>query len=218
MRVVAISDTHMMHKRITIPKGDVLIHAGDFSGHGTASELWAFVEWLVGLPHKHKLFIAGNHDRYLEGMPAAGVNDMIKKLHGSDTGVTYLFDTSIIINGKKFFGAPWQPTFCNWAFQAPRGKAMANKWKWIPHDTDVLITHGPAYGHGDFVPRNNRVAGCVELLKKIIDIKPTLHICGHIHEGYGYTRSDESKITRFYNASICDGQYRPVNKAHRIEL
>ena len=218
MRVIAISDTHMMHRRITVPKGDVLVHAGDFSAHGSYSEFADFVKWLADQPHKHKVFIAGNHDGWLEGSDANTVNDIIQKTVGDDSGITYLLDTSITIDGKKFFGAPWQPEFCNWAFQARRGKGMAAKWNWIPQDADVIITHGPAYGHGDYVPSNKRVAGCMELLKKIIKVQPTLHICGHIHEGYGYTRSDETRITRFYNASICDGQYRPVNKAHRIEL
>jgi len=217
MKIVAISDTHNKHEKIVVPKGDVLIHAGDFSSHGTASELWTFLKWFAKLPHKHKLFIAGNHDRYLENLPPVGVNDVIKKNLGPDTGITYLLDTSIVIEGKKFFGAPWQPDFCNWAFQAPRGKSMAAKWHKIPQDTNVLITHGPAYGNCDYVPKNSRHTGCLELLKRIVEIEPDYHICGHIHEAYGRSRSEEVKVTKFINASCCDGKYSPTNKAQRIE-
>ena len=36
MKLVCISDTHSMHRRITdLPDGDLLIHAGDCLGAGT---------------------------------------------------------------------------------------------------------------------------------------------------------------------------------------
>lgn len=218
MKIVAISDTHMYHNKITIPKGDVLIHAGDYSRYGTRSDLIGFVEWLASLGHEHKIFIAGNHDQYLEGVNPVIVNKIIKNIVGEDSGITYLFDTSITIDGKKIYGSPWQPEFCNWSFQAPRGVEMAKKWNWIPHDTDILVTHGPPYGHGDFIPKDKRSVGCIELLKKIIKVQPYYHICGHIHEGYGRTRSDEVRITKFINASICDEGYKPTNKAWRLEI
>ena len=88
----------------------------------------------------------------------------------------------------------------------------------IPDKTNVLITHGPAYGHGDYVPSNRIHAGCLSLLKRIVEVKPSLHIFGHIHEGYGRSRSDEARYTRFVNASTCNGDYRPVNKAMIIDL
>jgi predicted phosphodiesterase len=31
MKIVCISDTHEKHKQLNLPKGDVLIHAGDFT-------------------------------------------------------------------------------------------------------------------------------------------------------------------------------------------
>ena len=34
MKIVCISDTHNMHRRISVPSGDVLIHAGDATGQG----------------------------------------------------------------------------------------------------------------------------------------------------------------------------------------
>ncbi len=32
--LVLISDTHRQHREITVPEGDILIHAGDITGHG----------------------------------------------------------------------------------------------------------------------------------------------------------------------------------------
>ena len=227
MRIVAISDTHSMHRKINVPKGDVLVHAGDFSSHGLYHEFEDFVVWLSELPHKYKVFIAGNHDRCMEGLAElraqgfsgqGAINAMPKTGRiKSAEGIHYLFDSTVTLMGKKFYGSPWQPEFCNWSFQAPRGIGMANKWAHIPNDTDVLITHGPPYGHGDYVPRAKRVTGCLELMNKVTVVQPDVHIFGHIHEGYGYSRSEECK-TRFVNASTCDGNYKPINKAIRIDL
>ena len=46
----------------TIPDGDVLIHAGDFTRCGHLQEVKEFNTWLGTLPHKHKIVIAGNHE------------------------------------------------------------------------------------------------------------------------------------------------------------
>lgn len=76
-----------------------------------------------------------------------------------------------------------QPEFHNWAFNLPRGKSCLEKWDLIPNDTDILITHTPPIGHGDFCYSGVR-AGCVELLTTVQErVKPRYHIFGHIHEG-----------------------------------
>ena len=46
MKIVAISDSHGMHRRVSIPKADVLIHCGDVTGHGEWREVEGFIEWL----------------------------------------------------------------------------------------------------------------------------------------------------------------------------
>ncbi len=51
-----------------------------------------------------------------------------------------------MIEGLKFYGSPWQPTFHNWAFNLDRGEEIKKVWDKIPNDTDVLITHGPPFG------------------------------------------------------------------------
>jgi hypothetical protein len=62
VRVVCISDTHTPH----IPNGDVLIHAGDLTNAGTVDEIQKQLDWLASLPHREKIFIAGNHDSYFD--------------------------------------------------------------------------------------------------------------------------------------------------------
>ena len=64
IRIVCISDTHSLtsHLKRTIPDGDILIHAGDFTRCGHLQEVREFNTWLGTLPHKDKIVIAGNHE------------------------------------------------------------------------------------------------------------------------------------------------------------
>lgn len=55
-RFVCISDTHNRTSADTfIPEGDVLLHAGDFTMVGSPGEIKQFVDFMRGLPHKHKV-------------------------------------------------------------------------------------------------------------------------------------------------------------------
>lgn len=44
------------------------------------------------------------------------------------------------------------------------------------------MTHGPPAQFGD-VTWTGKHVGCDDLLRKLREIKPLVHICGHIHEG-----------------------------------
>jgi len=76
-------------------------------------------------------------------------------------------------------------------------------WSDIPSDTHILITHGPAKGrlddtkvdakektletkdHGEekkVAGLVGRSIGCEALGARVKEIKPWLHICGHVHE------------------------------------
>jgi hypothetical protein len=131
-RFIFLSDTHGLHEEIAVPDGDILIHAGDFGRRGTLAELVQFHAWLLRQPHKHKIFVAGNHDWCFETQPNAARDTM--------RGVTYLQDEAVTILGLKFYGSPWQPRFLDWAFNLDRGEPLKRVWAKIPADTDVLIT------------------------------------------------------------------------------
>ena len=61
----------------------------------------------------------------------------------------------------------------------PRGEALLEKWRLIPNETDVLITHGPPFGHGDLTFHGHEHVGCEDLLEEIENrIKPTFHCFG----------------------------------------
>ncbi len=211
IRIVCISDTHNLHEQIPyMPEGDVLIHAGDFSSTGVSEHVQAFVDWFGSQNYAHKIFIAGNHDVTLDKSyyVATGAKRFHRKVSNpeeyaetcmnivrSNASATYLEDTATHIEipmGEgisrtfKIYGAPWQPEFCNWAFNLERGQPLKNVWQKIPSDTEILITHGPPFSYGDSTADGFQ-CGCVDLLNTIASFqtKPRIHIFGHIHEDYG---------------------------------
>jgi Icc-related predicted phosphoesterase len=218
LTLVLLSDTHGMHHRMEhpVPDGDVLIHAGDICGRGTAGEVHHFAAWLAGLSHPHKLVTAGNHDGPVEEDPA-GFREVF-----ATHGARLLINETVEIEGWRFFGSPWTPTFYDWHFMRDRGPAIRAEWEKIPEDSDVVITHGPAYGHGDLAPSRRgepaRHVGCFELLGRLRAIRPKLHVFGHIHNGHGVTMSDEISGAIFANASICTEAYRPSNRPLVFEM
>jgi len=205
-RIVCISDSHSVHKDLIVPDGDILLHGGDATIVGEIKEITAFNEWLVTLPHKHKIIIAGNHDLLFQSNPTLA-RSLI-------TNAVYLEDSSCEVMGLRIYGSPWQPWFYDWAFNLPRGEPLAKKWSMIPDDTDILITHGPPHSILDETPRGD-LAGCEELLKAVKKIKPRLHLFGHIHHAYGRLRKWE---TEFVNACVCDEAYDPTNAPIVIDL
>jgi Icc-related predicted phosphoesterase len=201
LRIVCLSDTHNCNEQITVPDGDILIHAGDATIRGTQFEVEEFLKWFSSLPHKHKIFVAGNHDWLYE------TNNRFARLLTAKFNIKYLQDSSVEIENLKIYGSPWQPRFFDWAFNLNRGEEMAEKWQMIPKETDILITHAPPFGILDKTP-NGDLAGCEELRKKIEKLRLKAHIFGHIHCGYGIIGKSGVK---FINASICDESYLPTN-------
>ncbi len=198
MRIVCISDTHGWHDRADVPEGDVLVHAGDITRHGSLKDVEDFDRWLGALPHEHKIVICGNHDWCFQETPA--------EARARLTNATYLEDSGCEIEGLKFYGSPWTPWFSDWAFMLPRGSELAAKWAQIPNELAVLITHGPSEGILD----RNRIGeccGCRDLLYRVLEVKPRLHVFGHIHEAAG--RADIAG-TIFLNASTQMGKGRGV--------
>ncbi|KAB2911322.1 MAG: metallophosphoesterase [Dechloromonas sp.] len=207
MRVVCISDTHAHHAGLTVPDGELLIHAGDLSEQGHPAEVVDFLRWFSRQPHPYKVFIAGNHDWLFEREPgfAAGL---------IPDGVTYLQDSGCEIKGLRIWGSPVTPTFFEWAFNRDRGEAIRAHWQRIPLDTDIVVTHGPVWGILD-LNHQRKHQGCVDLLDRLQAVKPRLHVCGHIHSGYGQATLGTIALV---NASICDEAYQPCNAPIVVDL
>jgi hypothetical protein len=224
LTITTISDTHNRHKRIIypLPPADVLVHAGDFSSRGHEYEVEDFFKWFKRKPYPYKILIAGNHDISFEGKRPEKIQEMIDDFT-SDPCNFYLEDSGCQIEGVNFWGSPYTPQFGRpgWAFNSIRGEDIRSHWDKIPPDTHVLITHGPAAYKCDFANANPpkypiaEYVGCEDLARAIQQIKPLLHICGHVHEAYGIA---EDKDTVYINTAICNLSYEPINKPFNLEV
>lgn len=207
-RITAISDTHNKHNQITslLPGGDILLHSGDISSMGYNREIEQFCKWFDSIDNYDlKVFIAGNHDYGFEERW-----EEVSQIVNSYKTITYLQDDWVGFqkNGLReirIWGSPWQPEFYSWAFNLPRnGIELEEKWKMIADNTDILLTHSPAYGYVDKVIGRYENLGCEKLIQRITELGLDIHICGHIHTGYGYNTDGK---THFINASVLDESY-----------
>jgi hypothetical protein len=176
------------------------------------TEAIEFFNWFDAIDNYDiKVLIAGNHDRIIEDEP--------EWTKGTLTGyktIEYLQDEELALyfdgpNGDmpeenvRIYGSPWQPEFYNWAFNLPRnGEEMKTKWDAIPENTDILITHGPPFGHLDIPGGNTIRVGCEMLRYRVDEIKPKIHVFGHIHGSWGYYFDGH---THFFNAAVLDERY-----------
>ena len=129
MKLVLISDTHNRHKHLTskgtgsfLPDGDLLVHAGDFSGIGQKGEVQSFLKWFKEQASRYTygaIFIAGNHDRSFDPKyfreyedsdlwgdfshleKPTWVRDILSDLESSSSNVTYLENQEVTVNGLK---------------------------------------------------------------------------------------------------------------------
>lgn len=206
MKIILISDTHGQEVK-NLPKGDLLIHSGDFSTRGSFEDVNKFLIWMgqVRLNYKKVVCVPGNHDRYIEAnIPWA--KDEFNKL-----GIDLLIDESTYFQGQIIYGMPWTPEFGSWSFMA-NDIERDTYCQAIDPQTTILVSHGAPYGYLDELAANSSDpgahAGCKYLLEAIDRIKPTLCTFGHLHEGNGVQVVDRTLLV---NASCMDEHYRLVN-------
>lgn len=215
VRLVCLSDTHLAQPNL--PEGDLLLHCGDYSSRGSVQEAVSFLTWLDKNKSKFKkiVFINGNHDRFSQISPQT-----FKQLIPPD--IVCLEDSLLEFEGLKIWGSPWTPTFYKWAWMKDRGNEINEKWKLIPENIDILITHGPPMNILDRAPRNFletefENVGCFDLKEHVLKrIKPRFHLYGHIH--YEGGKNITVGNTNFYNVAIMDESYNPENPVTVIEI
>ncbi len=211
VRVCCISDTHTEAQNIPggIPPCHILIHAGDITYRGETDKLLKFDDWgaKISLPKERKICIAGNHDISFEREPE------LARAHIQQW--TYLQDEATEVLGLKIYGSPWSTEFYpeSWAFNHQRGAAAAARWASIPEDTDILVVHGPPYGHGDRT--RGKHVGCVDLANRLKVVRPQLTVCGHIHEDYGVFAAPWGTVV---NACTMTSGYRPKRSPIVIDI
>ena len=188
VRIVCISDTHELHRDLALPAGDLLIHAGDFTFWNHAAVIEDFNAWLGELPHRHKVVIPGNHDRAFAQDP---------RTRAKITNAVLLINEGVKLCGLNIWGSP--VTCDDAAYGYTKPEERASLYASIPHDTHILITHGPPFGILDHEPGTDERQGCPELRKAVIRVKPKLHVFGHVHAGYGTCHTEK---TLFVNAAL----------------
>ena len=194
MRFLAISDVHSAHRALPLlPPADVLLYAGDITCHGTIEQLLEFRDWLSILPYRHKIVIAGNHDRFLGGRSDAGV-----AVFNGIGGCVYLENSGCEIDGVRIWGSPVNRIKGDWAFNTEIETQVNAIQK-----CDILLVHGPPIGILDTLsnpdPEEGPFGGTPGLLEKISDIEPNVVVFGHIHEGYGAMEQDG---IRYFNVAM----------------
>ncbi|KAJ3843268.1 Metallo-dependent phosphatase, partial [Lentinula raphanica] len=210
-RFVCISDTHS-HTHWDdggrMPRGDVLLHAGDLSSYGTVQRLKKTIDWLGGLEgYGTKVIIAGNHDLWLDKNCSELVHfdkeeraamldacqTLMAKSRLSQMGLTYLEFEETTIQASdstkewKVFGSPASPLHSSGAFQYGTKEEAKEINSRIPSHTEILLTHTPPYQTLDKT-RRDKHAGCKVLGKRLTSGRLRhcrLHVFGHIHEAAG---------------------------------
>jgi Icc-related predicted phosphoesterase len=211
MIIAAISDTH--GRSFVIPECQIFIHAGDITAHGSLRETVSFAGWLARQTQaKHKLITPGNHDAIFQQEP-----NLVKSLF--DGVATVLIDESIAIDGVVFYGSPWTPIFMNWSWMKDED-GLAEIYKRIPDDTDVLFTHGPMYGIFDTGYQEPHV-GSKSLGYVVKRRMINHHIFGHLHHDGGksiYSPEETNTETTFHNVAACDDSYNLIRQPKIIEI
>ena len=187
--------------------------AGDHTKRDAFREHSYFWHWLGAQKYTKQIFIAGNHDNWLQEH-----KPVILEICPN---AQYLCDSGTEFEGLKIWGMPWTTTFpgmnphCK-AFTKDSEKELQEYVEKIPEDIDILITHGPAHTVLDKTI-DGRDVGHGHLYGYLkYAIRPKLHVFGHIHEGYGQIEAFSGCIS--VNASHVNEKYQPINPPIRIIL
>lgn len=233
MKIIAISDLHGYLPTIE-EQADIMLIAGDISplriqGSKVLMQEWMeeeFIPWINKLKVEKVFLVAGNHCFYFQGISKNKIllleketNYKLKYLKNETT--TYIDE-----NGESWtiFGTPYCHIFGNWPFMLSE-EALAEKFKEIPEEVDIIISHDPPYGVG-FHDCNLQKAysrstgpehlGNKPLREQLEKTKFKLGVFGHIH-------SSDHNPTEFRGAtvvgvSLLDEYYNPAYKPFIIEL
>lgn len=201
LRILCLSDTHDFQQFIpggaieSLPKADILVHAGDFTVRGTSEEVSNFRSWVIQMLEngvvQHAVVVAGNHELTFE--PWKSKHAAVRKRQeenklslSSVPNLHYLEDSSVEVLGLRFHGSPWTTPIrgkMEWAFQM-RDIDLREKWMAVPDKgcIDVLVTHCPPCGQGDALAASLRniqqtqTAGLTEVVDDSIEQNTLSHI------------------------------------------
>jgi predicted phosphohydrolase len=208
MRIVCTSDLH--GHLPDIEPCDLLLIAGDICparDHTRLFQRWwladTFAPWLEQVPAAERIMCWGNHDWIAEQAP-----HLVPTLPA-----VVLTDQLHEWNGLRIYGLPWQRRFMDWAFNLDEPE-LSHKYEIIP-ECDIIISHGPPHGYGDYSPFEKQHCGSRAFVEAIDRVQPKLVVFGHIHEGAGRWQRGPSTLI---NGSLVDEKYHAVHSPWLIEL
>lgn len=234
MKIVMMSDLHgYLPKPEDVPECDVVGLCGDivpldYQNDDVTSISWfclEFVPWTDKLRCKKVLFIAGNHDFFLEHImygPARedgtrkirSASEVLKKLlPGNNKGkhkLVYLRDSSFEFEGKRFYGTPWITDLPRWAFNKSE-EDVEKEYSKIPFSCDVLMTHMPSSmcNMGTVLQSNYNYEtnyGSEVLTDALVNRNIRYTFCGHVHSGE-HNIQEYKEGCKIVNVSLKDERY-----------
>ena len=156
-------------------------------------------------PHTYKILILGNHEAHnnpkIETDSVIFQKYLLNFQNLTHHNIFLLQDEAVVIEGYKIYGSSWQVQWTGTGFYKKRGSEEIKKiWNSIPQDTEILVTHSPSFG-----PLLDQ-----DLKNRVLEIKPKVHIFGHVHEG-NHGVIYEKHPTSFIKACVVDDNYQISN-------
>jgi Icc-related predicted phosphoesterase len=176
MRLLAFSDLHRDLDQGALlvemaAEADAVVGAGDFASIHEGLDETIAVLAAIETP---TLLVPGNNETDVALREAATAWPAASVLHGEGAE----------LDGVEFFGlgagvpiTPW-----DWSFDLSEDQAAA-LLAGCPAEA-VLIVHSPPRGHVDRSGAGDHL-GSTAILEAIESKRPSLAICGHIHESWG---------------------------------
>ncbi len=200
MRLLCITDIHGEVRRFekilaAEPKADLLIIGGDFTNFGKPPEVARILD--IAQAHTPQvLAVAGNCD-------SAEIDQLL-----IERGVS-LHTRGVRIDDIGFFGLSAMPPWRGNMYEFPEddlNRFLAASFAQVQDSSRfIMVPHCP--------PRNSEVdrnssgvnVGSTAVRKWMDKVKPTLVICGHIHEARGQAKIDKTVVVNCGPAR--DGNY-----------
>ncbi len=185
MRLLAFSDVHRDDRKAReladmAAEADVVVAAGDFASMHIGLD--KLIDMLVVI-ETPTVLVPGNNE----------TEEALREVCTGWKAATVLHGDAVTIEGVSFYGlgggiptTPW-----DWSFDLSEEEAAA-KLAAAPSG-GVFVLHSPPKGYLD----GPRELGSEAILRAIETKRPSVAICGHIHEDGG--KADRIGPTRLYN-------------------
>lgn len=216
IRVVCISDTHNEHESLRLPRGDLLIHAGDCltetgqRGYvrrtgGVIQEVKQegialfeyFADWFGALDFPYKVLIGGNHDLVMQGLGKERVQHMLDR-SATRGKCIYLEHEEVCVGGIRIFGSP----FGFWGGKNDAFLSQSCDYTDLPAAVHIMVTHSPAIlpSHGGGFDEDFHMTSALHRTGAL------LHVSGHCHWAHGlYHAKGTAGSVPCVVASVCEG-------------